>query len=353
MKSEKISKMLQIAAPGTELYEGLENVLRARTGALIVVGDSAEVLSLVKGGFKLDCDFTPFAVYELAKMDGAIILSSNADKILYANAHLMPDTSISSTETGLRHSTAERVAKCTDALVIAISHRRNIITLYSGHTKYVMSDISVVLAKANQALQTLGNYRSSFSKSLTDLTILEFEDEVTLNDVVNTVQRYELMRRVADEVSSYITELGVEGRLVSMQLDELMTGTDQEMEFVLMDYLNDYKPGDEKKIMESISVLNFEDVLDLSIMGKVIFQSSPNSSLTSDTFPRGFRALSRISRLPMPIIWNIIDSFGSLQAIMDASVEELDDVEGIGEVRARVVKDGLERLSEQAFAAKF
>jgi len=353
MNSEKIKKMLQLAAPGTKLHEALENVLRARTGALIVVGDSAEVLSLVKGGFKLDCEFTPFAVYELAKMDGAIILSSDADKILYANAHLMPDTNILSTETGLRHSTAERVAKCTDALVIAISHRRNIITLYSGHTKYVMKEISVVLTKANQALQTLGNYRNSFSKTLTDLTTLEFADEVTLNDVVNTVQRYEYMRRVADEVNSYIVELGAEGRLVSMQLDELMTGTDQEMQFVLMDYLNNYKSGDEKKILEAISNLNFEDVLDASCMAKVIFQMLPNLSLSSDTFPRGFRALSRISRLPMPIIWNIIESFGSLQAIMNASVEELDDVEGIGEVRARVVKDGLERLSEQAFASKF
>ena len=353
MKSEKIQKMLQIVAPGTALYEGLENILRARTGALIVVGgDKPDVLELVRGGFKVDCDFSPLAIYELAKLDGAVILTSNADKIIQANVHLMPDTSIHSIETGLRHSTAERVAKSTSALVIAISHRRNIITLYSGHTRYVLSEISVVLAKANQALQTLDNYRKSFDKALTYLTILEFEDEVTSNEVTSAIQRYELMRRVADEVSSYIIELGNEGRLVSMQLDELVTGTYDEIEYLLMDYLSESTPEAVKKTMDAVAGLDFEDVLDLAVMAKVVFQNTPGTVLDADMVPRGYRALSGISRLPMTIIHNIVDEFKSLQSIMDATVEELDDVEGIGEVRAKAVKEGLERLSEQVFSSK-
>lgn len=352
MKSEKIKKMLQVIAPGTALYEGLENILRAKTGALIVVGDNEDVLSLVKGGFKLDCDFSPFAIYELAKMDGAIILTENADKILYANAHLMPDTTISSIETGLRHSTADKVARCTSALVIAISHRRNIITLYSGHTRYVLSDIGVVLAKANQALQTLSNYTKSFSKYLTHMTILELQDEVTANDVVGCVQRYELMRRVAEEVNSYVVELGAEGRLVSMQLDELITGLDDNIHYFMMDYLSDPSPEYVNKVLEGVSSLDFEDVLDMQVLAKQVIQAS-SASLDTDMFPRGYRALSSISKLPLSIADNIVEEFGTLQSILDATVEELDDVEGIGEVRARAVKEGLERLSEQVFSSNF
>lgn len=344
--SEKMRKIFNMVAPGTPLYEGLENILRARTGGLIVVGDTPDVMTIVKGGFKLGAEFTPAAMYELAKMDGAIILSTGGERIMYANASLSPDPDIPSRETGLRHSTAERVAKMTGQLVIAISQRRSVITVYSGHTRFVMRDIGVVLAKANQALQTMANYRDALGRALVNLTALEFIEEVTILDVVRVLQRYELMRRAWDEVSDYIAELGSEGRLVKIQSDEIVGGTWEEVLFVAMDYVPAGGQAEADKVMHTISEWPFDEVLELSALARVVTQ---NASITmeSATTPRGYRALSKISRLPLAVIGNIVEGFGSLKAIRNATTEELDEIDGVGEVRARAVKEGLSRLREQ------
>ena len=194
---EQMLKTVGMLAPGTMLYEGLENILRARTGALIVVGDSEQVLDLVDGGFRIDSEMRPTSLYELAKMDGAIVLSSDARRILLANAQLNPDPLIPTFETGTRHRTAERVARQTGELVISISQRRNVITLYQGNFKYVLRDVSVILAKANQALQTLEKYKSVMEQALTNISALEFEDLITLTDVTQVLQRAQMVERIA------------------------------------------------------------------------------------------------------------------------------------------------------------
>jgi diadenylate cyclase len=207
-KDDGIIGALKLVAPGTRLREGLDSILRAKTGALIVLGDSAEVLEVVEGGFHLDAEFAPPSLYELAKMDGAIVLSEDARRILYANAQLIPDPSIPSVETGIRHRTAERVARQTGTLVIAISQRRGVITLYRGANRYSLQDISVILSKANQAVQTLEKYKRVLDKALVNLTALEFEDLVTVYDVVWVVQRGEMVLRIVRELKNYISELG-------------------------------------------------------------------------------------------------------------------------------------------------
>ena len=154
-KDEAISEVLRMIAPGTPIRNGLENILKAKTGALIAIGgDNKEVMDLVDGGFRLDVEYTSSRLYELAKMDGAIILSSDFKKILYANAQLIPSSDIPTSETGTRHRTAERTAKQTGALVISISQRRGIITIFKGNSRYVLKDLEAVISKANQALQT-------------------------------------------------------------------------------------------------------------------------------------------------------------------------------------------------------
>lgn len=170
-------------APGTPLREGLDNVLGAKTGALIVIGYDEGVREIVDGGFHIDCPFTPAYLYELAKMDGAIILSNDGKRILYANAQLVPDSAIPSTETGIRHRTAQRTARQTGKLVVSISQRRNIITLYKGNFRYALKDMGVILTKANQAIQTLEKYKSVLDQTTTNLTALEFEELVTLSEV--------------------------------------------------------------------------------------------------------------------------------------------------------------------------
>ncbi|WP_072871543.1 DNA integrity scanning diadenylate cyclase DisA [Desulfofundulus thermosubterraneus] len=350
MKEERVEdrllQLLRTVAPGTPLREGLENILRAKTGALIVIGDSPEVMEIAEGGFAVNAEFTPANLYELAKMDGAIILSSDLKRILAANTQLIPNLSIPSTETGIRHRTAERVAKQTGALVISISQRRGVITIYKGNLKYVLRDVGVILAKANQAIQTLEKYRSVLDRVVTELSILEFEEAVTLFDVSRAIQRVEMVLRVVKEIEKYISELGVEGRLITMQLEELVTGVEHEGLLIIRDYATatDKPPG---TILAMINSWPAEDLLDLSLIARALGYPGSASILDQSVSPRGYRILDKIPRLPLPVIENMVKEFGSLKNILNASIEELDAVEGIGEARARSIKEGLARYREQ------
>lgn len=344
-----MNDLLRLVAPGTAFRDGLENVLRAKTGALIVVGYSPEVMEVVDGGFSINCDFSPNYLYELAKMDGAIILSEDLKRILYANTQLIPDSSISSSETGIRHRTAERVAKQTGKLVVSISQRRNIITLYQGSLRYSLKEIGVILTKANQAIQTLERYRAVLNQSLTNLSASEFEELVTIPEVVNVIQRVEMVLRIKTEIKRYITELGNEGRLISMQMEELVSNMEVEAWLLYRDYA---RVDDEDKIREIIAGLkkaSDDELLDILYITRLL--GYPSSAATSEEsiVPRGYRVLNKIPRLPNVIIHNLLERFEQLPQIMTATVEQLDEVDGIGEVRARHIKEGLNRLQEQVF----
>lgn len=344
---EKLLKALRMLAPGSVLREGLENVLRAKTGGLIVVGDSPQVLEIIDGGIAINCDLTPSGLYELAKMDGAIILSHDCKKILYANAQLVPDASIPSMETGIRHKTAERAAKQTGAMVIAISQRRGVITLYQGTIRYALRDLGVILTKANQALQTLEKYRKVLDQDLENLTALEFDDLVTVFEVTKVIQRAEQVTRIVNEVEGYIVELGVEGRLVSMQLNELANDVDGEIILLIRDYLSQEVKGQAQEIREEIGRLSQEELMDLAVIGRILGYPVIGGTLEQSVSPRGYRILSKIPRLPAPVVDNLVEAFGDLQSSLRATVEELDDVEGIGEIRALAIKNGLRRMREQ------
>ncbi|MCG0238241.1 MAG: DNA integrity scanning diadenylate cyclase DisA [Firmicutes bacterium] len=339
-------RVLRWVAPGTPLREGLENILRARTGALIVVGDSPQVLALVEGGFRIDAEFQPSYLYELAKMDGAIILSHDARRILYANATLVPDPAIPSTETGMRHRTAERVARQTGELVIAVSQRRNIISLYRGSMRYVLRDTGILLTKANQALQTLEKYRAVLSQALVNLSALELEDLVTVTDVALVLQRTELVTRIVREIERYIIELGVEGRLVAMQLEELVTGVAEEGELIIRDYLQPGEGRTPESVREALAASGSE-IMDLTAIARALGFTGGQALLETPVTPRGYRILRKIPRLPMAVIDNLVNHFQNLPAILRATPEELDEVEGIGEARAKAIREGLRRLREQ------
>jgi diadenylate cyclase len=345
LRRDGIIKVIRLIAPGTKIYEGLENILRARTGALIVISDSETVMKRVDGGFRINCDLEPSAMYELAKMDGALVLSADAKKILVANAHLTPDHLIPTSETGTRHRTAQRMAIQTGEPVIAISQRRNVITLYKGTIRYVVREVGAVLAKANQAIQTLQKYKSVFDQALLNLSALEFEDLVTLGDVCTVIQRSVMVNRIAEEIQNYIYELGNEGRLVDMQLGELMFDVVIEGDMVIRDYLR----GDDnnvEKVQVELAAWNDDELLDINAISRVLGYSN-TTSLDVSVSPRGYRILRKIPRLPFPIIENMVKVFKQLLVILSASIEELDDVDGIGEIRARTIKEGLRRLREQ------
>ncbi|GAA0866373.1 DNA integrity scanning protein DisA [uncultured Clostridium sp.] len=341
---KKAITTLKMISPGTSLRIGIDHVLKAKTGGLIVIADSDEVMKIVDGGFNINADYSPAYLYELAKMDGAIVLSGDIKKILYANAQLIPDYSIETGETGTRHRTAERVAKQTGGIVIAISQRRNVITVYQGDKKYVIDDISKIFTKANQALQTLEKYKSVLDQAIISLNALEFKDLVTLYDVVLVVQKIEMVMRVTNIIEKYIVELGVEGMLISMQVDELMGTTKIDQNQILKDYQrNDMTLSEFKKKIISLSS---EELLDLANIAKMIGYTGFSESMDMPIRPRGYRILNKIHRLPSTIIENLVNYFEDFQDILNASIEDLDDVEGIGEIRAKYIKNGLIKMQE-------
>jgi diadenylate cyclase len=347
--SEKIkSEVLRFVAPGTPIREGIDNVLRANTGGLIVLGLNEKVQEIVDGGFQVNCIFTPSFLYELAKMDGAIILNEQGNKIFIANAQLAPDSSIPSSETGIRHRTAERVAKQTKALVIAISQRRNVITLYQGNFRYLLKDIAVILAKANQALQTLDKYKHVLEQSISSLGVLEFEELVTFSDVLQVLRRFEMVLRIKNELLNYLNELGTEGRLIYLQMNELLADMEKESALVIKDYAHDRKI-DHEQVICKLQEISHEEVIEDSFF---LRQLGHSGYVHLDEFicPRGYRMLNKVPRLPLVIIENLINQFETLPHIVSATVVELDDVEGIGEVRARKIKEGLQLIKEQLFA---
>lgn len=348
-KQKELMAILNIMSPGTQLREGLDNILRAKTGGLIVLSDREEVLNMVDGGFTIKSEYTPAYVYELAKMDGAIVISSDLKRILYANTQLMPNPAIITQETGTRHRTAQRVAKQTGDIVVAISQRRNIISIYKGDIKYVLRESGEVLAKANQAIQTLEKYQLVLNRVINNLNLLELQDLSTLLDAVTAIQRNEMVMRIVYEVETYICELGNEGRLISMQLYELIRGVEQEGRRLVRDYCSDESRYEE--IYNNIEKLSSQDLLDLDVIAKVL--GYPGVSLIDKLIStRGYRILNMIPRLPASIVDNMIKHFGELQKIMDASLEELDLVDGVGEARAKIIKNGLRTLKERFILEK-
>ena len=342
----RLVRALEMVAPGTAVREGLDHIVQGRTGCLIYIGESEELSFLLSGGVKLDVDYTPALLYQLAKMDGAIILSSNATKILWANVQLMPDPTILSLETGTRHRTAERVSKQTDALVIAVSQARSVVSLYLDGAKYILEDIPVVLAKANQALATLDKYRSRLDQVSTRLTALEFERSVMLHDVLTVLQRAELVTRMAVEIERYIVELGTEGRLIEMQLEETMVGVAADKSALVRDYI--LEPSEEAfaMVLDSLARLPHQDVLDFGRLSELLGYDRKVGTLDHPVSPRGYRIIGRIPRVPKLAIQAIVREFGTLDEILASSDEDLEAVAGVGDTRAKDIREGLRGLQE-------
>ena len=347
VKEDNITSVLKLIAPGTPIRDGLENILRAKTGALLLITDNNEVIKqIVDGGFVINEEYTSSKLYELAKMDGAIVLSGDMKKILYANTQLIPEHEIQTTETGTRHRTAERTAKQTGELVISISQRRNIITVFKGNDRYVLEGTDVVLNKANQAIQTLEKYKKVFDNKLNILNEYEFNDIVTLQNVVLVIQRAEMVMRIVEEIQRQIYELGDDGRLVKMQLDELIGGLEKEESLIIKDYVVKKKKLPEK-ILEELKDLEYEELLKESSIAKLLGYEYFDNYDEVAVYPKGYRILSKVPRMPNNIVENLVDSFKSFQHILAADIESLDEVDGIGEVRARTIKQSLKRMQEQ------
>ena len=344
---------LSQVAPGMPLREGIDRILQASMGALIVVGDGPEVLSICSGGFLLDAEFSPQRLSELAKMDGAIILASDATRIARANVHLVPNPSVPTSETGTRHRTAERVARSVDVPVISVSEDMQVIAVYRNEDKHPLELIPRLVNRSNQALQTLERYRNRLDTVTASLSALEVEDLVTLRDIITVLQRTEMLRRIAEEIDGYIVELGVDGRLVRLQLEELMAGVGDDRRYVLKDYFTDQEGWHLDDAMEALATLSTEDLLDVRNVTELLRLPGGPANLDASLQPRGFRLLSRVPRLPESVADAIVERFVSLHKIMRATTADLDEVTGVGEHRARAIKDALGRLAEASILDRY
>jgi diadenylate cyclase len=336
---------LGMVAPGTPLREGFDRILQSGMGALIVVGDGPDVLNICSGGFLLDAAYSPQRLSELAKMDGAIVLASNASRIARANVHLVPKPNVPTSETGTRHRTAERVARSITVPVISVSEDMSIIAVYVGDEKHQLMPIPRLLDRANQAMKTLERYKERLVEVSNNLNALEVQGAVTVRDVVVMLQRTEMVLRIAEEIEFDIVELGVDGRLFRLQLEEVISGVSNDRRSVVLDYLHEDNDCHFDEASAGLSGLEMEQLLDLTAVASVLHLEDADD-LKASVQPKGYRMLSRIPRLPESIVGRIVTKFGSLDVVMSATEAELETVEGVGDQRAHSIKDGLSRLAE-------
>jgi diadenylate cyclase len=361
--SEPLREALALVAPGTALREGLDRVLQAKRGALVVIGDDPVVLSICTGGFLLDAEFSPQRLSELAKMDGAVILASDASRIARANVHLVPKASIPTSETGTRHRTAERVARSLAVPVITVSEAMATIAVFRGDAKHTLPPTARVLAQANQAIATLQRFKTRFDQAVATLSALEVEDTVSVRDVVAVLQPAEMVVRISEEIDDYLVELGTDGRLIGLQLEEIGTGVDENLRLVVRDYALAPKgvgvpvdgvrgPGVEAALA-ALHRLSSEDLLDPGKVAATLGLGSDPLSLDAAVEAQGFRLLRRLPRISDAIIDRIVARFVTLPRVMGASIADLETVDGVGEAKARSVKDGLARMVEAGILERY
>ncbi len=344
---------LRLVAPGTELREALARLMSSHLGALIVVGDGEDVLEVVDGGVELNWTFSAANLFQVSKMDGAVVLDEGLSRIRFANVHLVPDPAIPTRESGTRHRTAERVARQTGRLVIAVSERMERVTMYKDDWSHVVLSVRVLISKASQALQTLEKYKSRLDQVSATLSALEFEDLVCLQDVASVLQRAEMMGRLAGEIKVYLAELGVEGRLVELQLEELMFGVEREKRNVIRDYRVEERGKTVEAVEKSLASLSDEELLQLSSVAQALGYSGAHDEMDRPLSPRGYRMLERIPRLPSSVVEKLVRNFKTMHNIMQASEKMLDEVEGVGKVRARAIKEGLRRIAEASLVERY
>ena len=340
-------------APGTALRDGLERILRGRTGALIVLGHDERVEAICDGGFSLDVRFAPTRLRELSKMDGAVVLSSDGDRIVRANVQLVPDPTIPTDESGTRHRSAERAAIQTGYPVISVSHSMNIVTVYVAGERHVVADSATILSRANQAINTLERYKARLDEVSRQLSTAEIEDFVTLRDVMTVVQRLEMVRRIGLEIDYDTVELGTDGRQLRLQLEELLGGNDTARDLIVRDYHANPDPPSKAQIAATLAELDGlsdTELLDFPALSRVFGYPSTAEAQDSALSARGYRAMAGIPRLQFAHVDLLVRRFGSLQGLLAASATDLQSVDGIGAMWARHVREGLSQLAESTIA---
>ncbi|WP_415972920.1 DNA integrity scanning diadenylate cyclase DisA [Rhodococcus sp. 077-4] len=343
-------------APGTALRDGLERILRGRTGGLIVLGYDDEVEAICDGGFELDVEFAPTRLRELSKMDGAVVLSTDGKRIVRANVQLVPDHKIPTVESGTRHRAAERTAMQTGYPVVSVSQSMSIVSVYIGGIRHVVEGSATILSRANQAVATLERYKARLDDNTRQLSVVEIEDFVTLRDALTVAQRLEMVRRVSVEIEQNVLELGTDGRQLALQLEELLGDNDVDRQLIVRDYLAGNEPSSTtgvEKALAALDKLTDVDLLDLTTLARAFGYPATIEALDTPMSPRGYRVLTRVPRLQFSQIHRLVGAFGTLQGLLAATAADLQSVDGIGGLWARHIREGLSRLAEASISGPY
>ncbi|HUF97028.1 MAG TPA: DNA integrity scanning diadenylate cyclase DisA [Ilumatobacter sp.] len=347
--NEPMRMALARVAPGTPLRDGIDRIVRSKAGALLVLSDDPEVLAICSGGFLVDAPYSPQRLSELAKMDGAIIISTDGSRIARANVHLVPDHTVPTSETGTRHRTAERVARSIDVAVVSASEEMGVINVYAGGAKRQLQEVGRLADRANQALQTLERYKTRLDDAITVLTALELEDVVTVRDVVAALQRGEMVRRIGDEIETMIIELGIDARLLRLQLDEIYNEIDDQLDLVVADYLPPHRNVEDT--LAEMERLNDDDVLSAKVALKALHLG--DVSLKDEIAPRGIRLLRRVDSLSPDLAVKIASNFDGLSRLQRVSIDDLVAIDGVDVDTAKTIKATIDRVTENTILDQY
>lgn len=343
MPKSTVRRYLKLLAPGTQLRAGLDRILHGRTGALIVLGNNQQVQQVSSGGFKIGVECTEQSLRELAKLDGAIVLSNDLSQIVAAGVHLVPGGDLPTAETGTRHRSADRTSQAAGLPVVTVSASMATISVfYEGH-RHLVETVPQVISRANQTLAALARVTTRVTELLDQFTPLEIAEQVTLRDLTHVVHRLELARRLSSEMQFHIDILGVEGRMVALQHAELVANFAGIGDLLVQDYAANV---DDPAEFDLTKLHNFSH--DELFSGQLVAQRlgfGPNPNLEQRVETRGIRALTTIGRLPSALVAKLISDF-TLQELFGASVGVLMEIDGIGPTRARQIRDALIRVSE-------
>ncbi len=318
----------------------------------MVLGYDKQVEAMCTGGFSLDVEFSAARLRELAKMDGAVVIDTKNFRIVRAATQLVPDPSIPTTESGTRHRTAERASRQTHYPVISVSQSMNLVALYVDGRRHVLEDSGEILSRANQALATLERYKLRLDEVTGTLSALEIEDLATLRDVAAVAQRQEMVRRIAQEIEGYVVELGTDGRLLALQLTELVAGIDPDRALLVKDYAADPDAVLDRDLAD-LEQLGGTELLDLVAVAAALGYPGGEPELDHALSPRGYRLLAKVPRLPGTVVDRLVNHFEGLQRLLSATVDDLLEIEGIGDARARTIREALSRLAESSILDRY
>lgn len=338
-KEKKMLDFLKKVSPGSALRIVIDDLIRSDLGALIVL-ESPSLQECFEGGFRVNCRFTPQRLFELCKMDGAVIISADLKRILYGNVLLTPDKSIATNETGTRHKAAEKTAKQAETFIIAVSERRKKTTLYHCKSRAYLRQVEEILRGLTNSLQILEKQKEQFNDLLAKLNVLEISGLVSIGDICRILQRCEMISRIADSMKKELIELGKEGNIIQMRFKELIKGVEKKGD----EMIRDYSPLSLKKTQLLLSNLTFDSLTEPESIARLIFQKELEDSIA----PKGFRFLYYLG-LNEKEASLIINSFSNLNAILE--VEEI-KLEELLKGRASILKKEIMELREQILEGK-